>query len=477
MHRSLDKQFYSIITIFLLSILLLPNSALLAQSDSQKVFLPFIDLMQVEQTTDLISAARPTGDNPHIPGKYIVVLNDDISVDETADEMVEKHDLMLGRIYKHALNGFSATIPDARLAKLQNDERVQFIQQDVTMYLLAPPCGRPNKPPCPTPTPTPDTNPTPVPTPTTDPSGGSQVIPEGIMRIGADQSSVLAGNGSGSVDVDVAVIDTGVDIDHEDLNVAGGYNCSKGKSSRYNDGDGHGTHVAGTIGALDNDKGVVGVAPGARIWGIRVLGNSGSGSLSDIICGVDWVTANADTIEVANMSLGGGGTDDGLSCAQTRDVYKKAICNSVAAGITYVVAAGNESTDAANSLPAAYDMVITVSALADFDGEAGGNGSSTCRSDQDDTLADFSNYGADVDIIAPGVCINSTWNDGGYNTISGTSMASPHVAGAAALYKASNAGASPTDVQAALENAGTFDWDNSDDGDNIKEPLLNVGGF
>jgi subtilisin family serine protease len=196
-----------------------------------------------------------------------------------------------------------------------------------------------------------------------------------------------------------------------------------------------------------------------------------------VICGVDYVTANADKIEVANMSLGGSGTDDGNCGNSNNDALHTAICNSVAAGVTYVVAAGNDSSDASGFVPAAYDEVITVSALADFDGKTGGVGSSTCRSDEDDTFANFSNYGADVDIVAPGVCINSTWKGGGYNTISGTSMASPHVAGGAALYKATHPSASPSTVKSALRSAGGTDWDNSDDGDSTKEPLLNVSTF
>ena len=128
-------------------------------------------------------------------------------------------------------------------------------------------------------------------------------------------------------------------------------------------------------------------------------------------------------------------------------------------------------------VPAAYDEVITVSALADLNGVPGGGAAPTCRTDVDDTFADFSNYGADVDIIAPGVCINSTWKGGGYNTISGTSMATPHVSGAAALYKANNPSASPAQVKSALQNAGTTDWNNVDDHDSTKERLLDASTF
>ncbi len=349
----------------------------------------------------------------------------------------------VGHVYQHALNGYSATLAPQAVAAVSRNPNVVSIVEDQVVTLDAKPCANP---PC---------------------SGGggggggqpSQVTPTGVARIG--------GPVAGSVNVGVAVIDTGISK-HPDLNIADGVNCSTGKS--YSDGNGHGTHVAGTIGAKNDSIGVVGVAPGVPLYAVRVLNNAGSGSWGSIICGLDWVTANKNLIKVANMSLGGTGTDG--SCGS--HPFHQAICNTVDAGVTVVVAAGNETDDAANHVPAAYDEVITVSALADFDGLAGGLAGATCRPDEDDTFANFSNYGADVDLIAPGVCILSTWNDGGYNTISGTSMASPHVAGAAALYLASHAGASPSDVKSALQGAGNLNWNNSDDHDNIKEPLVSI---
>jgi hypothetical protein len=303
----------------------------------------------------------------------------------------------------------------------------------------------------------------------------AQTLPTGIERIFADGNTNIDIDGSDDfrVDVDVAVIDTGIDLDHPDLNVVSSTNCSGGSpfkqscGSGGNDDNGHGTHVAGTIGALDNDTGVVGVAPGARLWSVKVLRSDGSGYLSWIIAGIDYVTANADSIEVANMSLGG---------SFSNQAFDDAIANSVDAGVAYAVAAGNDDNDAAGFSPAKHPDVLTVSALADFDGAAGGLGSPTCRADQDDTLADFSNWGSLVEIAAPGVCILSTWLNGGYNTISGTSMASPHAAGALALLASRNNPSNQAGVQAlydSLEVNGNLNW-TDDSGDGIKEPLLDV---
>jgi subtilisin family serine protease len=131
----------------------------------------------------------------------------------------------------------------------------------------------------------------------------AQTLPTGIDRIDGELSSTQSGNGSGDVNVDIAIIDTGISTSHPELNVVGGTNCVGGSS--FNDDNGHGSHVAGIAAARDNAAGVVGVAPGARLWAVKVLNSAGSGTTSQIICGIDWVTARASTIEVANMSLGG----------------------------------------------------------------------------------------------------------------------------------------------------------------------------
>lgn len=406
-----------------------------------------------------MSAAAPvTKQSGQTTDRYIVTLDTGIEGEfhtnsaSVAAEHASELGATVSHVYQHALNGYAATMSPSTAAEIAKDPRVRSVQPDRPVFATATKAATP--PP----------------------------VPTGVNRVEADRSPTADIDGTDErVDVDVAVIDTGIDLKHPDLNVyaKGGKNCWLGwdflKPTDYH---GHGTHVAGTIGALDNGKGVVGVAPGARLWPVRVLSPLGSGSTSEVICGIDYVTEHADEIDVVNMSLGGDGADDG-NCGRTDgDAMHEAICRSVEKGITYVVAAGNSNADAKEMTPAAYDEVITVSALADFDGLPGGRAKSTCLADKDDTFADFSNHGADVDLIAPGVCIESTWRFGGYNTISGTSMASPHVAGGAALYKAKHPTASPAEVKAALIKAGSKAWTwPSEDGDAVQEPLLDVSTF
>ncbi|HEU4398701.1 MAG TPA: S8 family peptidase [Actinomycetota bacterium] len=373
------------------------------------------------------------------PGRYIVVLKDSVaSPASVAHTHAKAQHAQVGFVYSAAIKGYSATLSSAAVGALRTDPSVAAVLPDREVHLAA------------------------------------QTLPTGINRVDGELSSTVSGNGSGSVNVDIAIIDTGIDTNHPDLNVVGGVACN---GAGYEDRNGHGTHVAGIAAARDNGAGVVGVAPGARLWAVRVLSASGSGSWSNVICGVDWVTRNVGRIEVANMSLGGSGSEpSGAGCA-TGDALHDAICRSVAAGVTYAVAAGNAAVNARGAVPAAYDEVITVSALADFNGRSGGGAAATCRSDTDDTFANFSNFGSDVDLIAPGVCISSTYFGDGYRTLSGTSMASPHVAGAAALYKSTHPTASPSQVRSALRSAANLNWNNVDDHDRVKEPLLNVDAF
>jgi subtilisin len=379
---------------------------------------------------------------PGAQQSFVVVLQPGTSnVPAVAAELARAAGGRLGHVYQHSIEGFSVSASPAAAAALARNPRVAYVEADREFTTAA------------------------------------QETPTGISRIFADSNQSIGINEQDDtrVDVDVAVIDTGVDREHPDLNVVSGVNCAQGsvlRASCSGNGDDdhyHGTHVAGSIAAIDNGSGVVGVAPGARIHAVKVLNAQGSGYTSWIVAGIDWVAARADIIEVANMSLGGSGYSQAQYDAIQRAVNK---------GVAFAVAAGNSDADASGFSPAAFNNVLTVSALADFDGLPGGQGAATCRSDQDDTLADFSNWGKAVDIAAPGVCILSTYplERGGYGTISGTSMASPHAAGALALL-ASNGftrdAGGVTALYTQVKNAGNVDW-TDDSGDGVKEPLLDV---
>ncbi len=313
----------------------------------------------------------------------------------------------------------------------------------------------------------------------------TQTIPTGISRVGGRVNTLAAIDGSDRrVDADVAIVDTGITA-VPDLNVAGGYNCSTTDRTAWRDKNNHGTHVAGTVAALDNSFGVVGVAPGARVWGVKILNDDGYGLISWYVCGLDWILAQRDPndasrplFEAVNMSVTKAGSDDHNCGLTNNDPLHQAICRVIAGGITVVAAAANDHHSASLNIPASYDEVITVSALADTDGKAGGLGGNRCFSwggyDKDDTFADFSNYGFDVDIMAPGKCILSTIPGPGYAYMSGTSMAAPTVTGAVALYKSSRPNATPAEVREALRYLGNLNWKTSTDPDSTHEPLLDV---
>jgi len=384
------------------------------------------------------AAAEATPATP-AESAYVVVLRDGGADPATvAADHVGHHGGTVGHVYRHALRGFAATLTPAGAKALRQDPRVRVVEADQTVHIT------------------------------------DQTTPTGIGRTHASGNPNLKINGQDdyAVDVDIAVIDTGVDARHTDLTVVSQTDCLNKTTcvdGGGNDDHGHGSHVAGIAAAKDNGIGVVGIAPGARIWSVKVLDANGSGQLSGVAAGVDWVAAHADEIEVANMSLG---------CENCTDnALTQAISTAIGKGVVFAVAAGNNHKDARTFFPASHPDVVTVSALADFNGASGGGAASTCRSDQDDTLADFSNFGATVEIAAPGTCIYSTSKDGGYATLSGTSMASPYVAGAAGLLTANGNRATNRDqalaVRQRLIDTGNTRW-TDDSGDNITEPLLDV---
>lgn len=372
-----------------------------------------------------------------IPGQYIVVLKNGTDASALAAKHGKKYGADVSYVYKHALRGYAAKLSSGALASVRSDPDVLFVSKDRTFTASAD-------------------------APVTFP----QVTQRSITRIGGDRSSTRSGDGKGSVPVNVAVIDSGIDIDHPDLNVVGGASCVN-DSNGFDDPYGHGTLVAGSIGALDNAIDFVGIAPGARLWSVRVLKKNGDTTEAQWICGIDWVTSTrldgdpANDIAVANMSIIGGSSsghdaDDGNCGRSNNDALHLAICRSVASGVTYVVAAGNDASDLRSHPPAAYDEVLTATAMSDTDGVPGGLGGPDTRcgdSAGDDIAAEFSNFATLATdqahtVAAPGVCVPSTYNDGALGHGSGTSFASPLTAGTVALciYSGPCAGLTPAQI-------------------------------
>ncbi|AKQ47663.1 peptidase S8 [Rufibacter radiotolerans] len=279
----------------------------------------------------------------------------------------------LEHAYGKAVQGFAVSLSEDEVEKLRKDGRVAYVEPDKIISLGKPGGGGTTQP--------------------------AQVIPYGISRVGY-------GDATGKT---AWVIDTGIDLDHPDLNVNSArsrtFITSGPDAETPDDGNGHGSHVAGTIAAKNNTIGVVGVAFNATVVAVKVLNSRGSGSTSGVVAGIDYVAASGKAGDVANMSLGGG-------VSTTLD---NAVINAAKGGIIFCLAAGNETDNANNHSPARANgvNVYTISAM-----------------NNTDNWASFSNYGnPPVDYCAPGVSIKSTWKDGAYNTISGTSMATPHAAG------------------------------------------------
>ncbi|HEX6369578.1 MAG TPA: S8 family serine peptidase [Longimicrobium sp.] len=305
---------------------------------------------------------------------YIVTFKDGVDVNAATADLARGNGFAIHSTRHHAAPGFTAAIPEARLSRIVADPRVEIVEKDyiVTLDLpraAAPPGGG---------------------------GGGAQSTPWGITRVGG------AGDGTGRT---AWIIDTGIDLNHTDLNTSRNCHAAFGYNTPA-DGNGHGTHVAGTVAAKNNSQDVVGVAANAYVCAVRVLGNSGSGSYSGIINGVNYVAANGGSGDVANMSLGGSGSNATL---------EKAVSDAAGKGIKFVLAAGNNGDNANNFTPARVNgsNILTISAIA----------SNGC-------MPSWSNYGnPPVDYAAPGVSIVSTRKGGGTTSMSGTSMAAPHVAG------------------------------------------------
>ena len=337
-----------------------------------------------------------------VPNHYIVVLDQDAAgvvgdvaaAERRAAALLQPLARSATHVYGHAINGFSAQLTDEEARQLSEDPGVLFVEEDSIMEAIAI---------------------------QTSPPWGLDRIDERTLPLSGSYTYATTGAG-----VNVYVIDTGIRRSHTQFGgraVIGFDAINDGRNT--SDCNGHGTHVAGTIGAS-----TYGVAKGVRLFAVRVLGCNGSGSTSGVIAGVDWVTSHRVPPAVANMSLGGGAST----------ALDTAVRNSIAAGVTYAVAAGNASTNASGQSPARVGEAITVGATT-----------------QRDARSSFSNFGSVVDIFAPGSSILSSWHTSNTATatLSGTSMASPHVAGVAARYLASTTGASPAQVRNQIVNNAT----------------------
>jgi subtilisin family serine protease len=332
-----------------------------------------------------------------IPGQYIVVMEPN-APKQAADDARRQARNEGGRIsftYDHTISGFSAQLPPRALEAMQNNPNVAYIEADQRVELTAT---------------------------QSSPTWGLDRVDQRNLPLSSSYTYNATGSG-----VTAYIIDTGIRSTHGDFGgrVAGGYTAiSDGQGS--NDCNGHGTHVAGTVGGT-----TYGVAKSVTLKPVRVLDCSGSGTNSGVIAGVDWVTGNKTGPAVANMSLGGG----------VSSALDSAVQSSINAGVTYAVAAGNDSgANACNGSPSRVGAALTV-------------GSSTST----DARSSFSNIGSCLDLFAPGSSITSAWHTSNTatNTISGTSMATPHVAGAAALYLQGNPSASPSTVSSAIVNGAT----------------------
>lgn len=361
-----------------------------------------------------------------VEGRWIVDLVDDARTRDSARDVARDHGGRVSHLFESVIGGFTFVGPDDRAEELRDDPRVENVNPDLVV------------------------------------EASGEHVPRGVRRIRAwherrkDAHIDLGVHGNGQ---NVAILDTGIDVDHPDLAVLAGLGKDCVGGGTVNDQNGHGTHVAGIVGARVNGHGFRGVAPNARVVPVRVLDSGGAGSVSSLICGVNHVTRSVrdgnphNDLWIANMSLNGRGgpghcTDGGL---------REAICRSIQAGVTYTVSAGNNDAPTGHFFPGNYPDVITVSAYTDYDGWP--TGAAGCRqlfsrTECDDTLWTRTNYGWQIDVTAPGVLIPSTAVGGGGRVRTGTSHAAPHAAGVAALIRQLRPGWNLYQVRAAMREGG-----------------------
>lgn len=351
----------------------------------------------------------------------------------------KKHRIKADAAFGHVFKGMTVRLSPAQFLALQADPSIAAMEEEQTFTVQ--PLGKV------------DAN--------AAAKGGagataSQSIPWGISKTQATQSYALAGNGSGAVaGVRAYIIDTGIDMATRSMDYSRAGLVNFTGDGRNTDCNGHGTHVAGTVAASDNTSGVVGMGPGVALYGVKVLNCQGSGTTTSVIQGVDWVAANAIKPAVANMSLGGGASQ----------MLDDAVRNAAARGIFFSIAAGNSALDACTASPARIGGVNNTAALGVM---------TVAATDSNDLEASFSNYGSCVDIWAPGVSITSLKVGGGTTVMSGTSMASPHVGGAAALYLGRYPSATSASVVSTLKSMAVSTGTASKNGAAIQRLNANV---
>ena len=388
---------------------------------------------------------------PDVTGRYIVLLDAGTDTSATVERMGRQKGIKADRTFGKTIRGFSARLDAKQRKALEADPSVVAVVPDEVIQVEG------------------------------------QTTPTGVARIFTKSNTIAKINGVDErVDADVAIVDTGIQPNHPDLNVVGGYNCSTSNRAAWRDVQNHGTHVAGTVAAKDNTIGVVGVAPGARLWAVKILNDDGYGLLSWYVCGLDWILAQRDPadpsrplIEAANMSVAKSGDDDPDCGASERDVLHLAICRVVKGGVTVVAAAGNDQHERRevgagrvqrgdHGLGPGRHRRQARRRSAAIAASRGARTTRTTRTRTSATTARTSTSWLPASASGPRSPARPT------ATCRGPRWRRPAVTGAAALYKASRPKATPAEVREALQYLGNLNWKTYTDPDSYHERLLDV---